>query len=344
MLLLLVVACTSPPPAGSDGSPPAPTASPSTADTGWGRGPNPHGLDDVLRWSHVQTKGTHNSYHLEPEVVLDPSHRYSHPTLTEQLDLYGVRQLELDLHLTDDEPPVWHVLHLPGIDPETTCLVLTDCLAQVKAWSDDHGWHLPVTVWLEPKDDVDGLVDGYQPIEGDALLTLDEAIRSVWPEPRLFRPDDLRGSHATLPEAVAEGWPLLGTMRGRVLFALLDSGRHRDRYLEGADVLQGRVLFVDSDDPTDPFAALFKDGSPEQNTAWAQAGFVVTDNGSRAGDDDTTAEAADQAILSAGVHHAATDLVAPQAGAYWLDLPPRCNPVSAPAACEDAEVERLDPP
>ncbi len=71
---------------------------------------------------------------------------------------------------------------------------------------------------------------------------------------------------------------------------------------------------------------------------------MVTDNGSRAGDDDATAEASDQAILAAGVHHAATDLVAPQAGAYWLDLPPRCHPVTAPVACEDAEVERLDPP
>jgi hypothetical protein len=71
---------------------------------------------------------------------------------------------------------------------------------------------------------------------------------------------------------------------------------------------------------------------------------VITDNGSGAASDDQSAEAADRAILDAGVHHAATDFPAPvDDREYWLDLSPRCNPVSAPEACEDSEIEKLDP-
>jgi len=308
-----------------------------TGEAPWDRGENPHQLDDILRLNHIQVKGTHNSYHLEPEQVFDDSHRYSHPPLTEQLDQHGVRQFELDLHLTEEE--AWQVFHLPVIDQETVCLAFTDCLAEIKAWSDANGWHVPIMIWLEPKDDLDATASGLQSI-GEHLLTVDEVIRSVFPEDRLFTPDDLRGDHGSLSEAlVADGWPLLGEVRGQVMFSLLSTGSHRDGYLDGAADLAGRVLFVDSAD-TDSFAATIKDGSPASITAWTQAGFLVTSNGSRAGDDAKTAEAADTALLDAGVHHAATDMAAP-GGDHWLDLAPRCNPVTAPAECEDSEVERL---
>jgi len=328
MLLWILLACR-------------PTDAPDPpSSTTWDRGPNPHGMDDVLRWNHVQTKGTHNSYHLEPDVPLDPSHVYSHPTLTDQLELYDVRQVELDVHLT--ESGEWQVFHLAVLDEETTCLAFVDCLSELKAWSDGNGWHLPLMVWIEPKDELDGVADGLSLIDEASLLALDDAIREVWPEERLFRPDDLRGTHATLPDAVAEGWPTLETMRGRAVFALLDSGAHRERYLAPSDVLEGRVMFVDAGSPEDPFAALFKDGSDDQVGAWIDAGFVVTVNGSAAGDDDAEAEAADAGKLAAGAHHVATDLASPGDG-YWFDLAPRCHPRTAPEDCDDAEVERLEP-
>lgn len=323
--LLLLLAC-------------GPEATDSAPDATWDRGPNPHTLDDQLRLNHVQVKGTHNSYHLEPDNPVDDSHRYSHPTLTDQLALHHVRQFELDLHRTDAGS--FDVFHLPAIDSDTTCLAFTDCLTELKDWSDANGWHLPLVVWLEPKDELDGLADGYQPI-GDALFDVDEAIRSVWPDDRLFTPDDLRADHADLPTALAaDGWPTLDRVRGKVLFALLDSGSHRDTYVAGNEALEGRVLFVDSSAPTDPYAALVKDGSPADITSWASQGFVITDNGSGAGDSDEQAAAADQSALDAGVHQLATDLPAPTEG-YWLDLAPRCNPVTAPAACDPAELEKL---
>ncbi len=338
LLLLATAACSS-------------TTDPATGDTGgdtagdtaggpWDRGDNPHGQDDLLRLNHVQVKGTHNSTHLQPDTVWDDSHRYSHPTLTEQLERDAVRQFELDVHLAEDGS--WEVFHLPVIDEETTCRKLADCLGELKTWSDANGWHLPLVVWIEPKDEIDEAADGYQLI-GDRLLELDAAIRAVWPDDRTFSPDDLRGEHATLPEALAaDGWPLLAQVRGQAMFALLDSGAHRATYLDGAPALQGRLLFVDTQDPQEASAALIKDGSATQITDWATGGLLVTTNGSSATDSDETAQAADQQALEAGVHHLATDMSGPtDEGGYWLDLAPRCNPVTAPAACLDAEVERL---
>ena len=311
---------------------------PDVSDTGtvWDRGPNPHALDDVLRLNHIQTKGSHNSYHLEPETVYDDSHRYSHPTLTEQLDLQ-VRQLELDLHLTEDGE--WQVFHLPSIDAETTCLAFSSCLGEIKDWSDDNGWHLPITVWLEPKDDLDAVAEGLVSI-GDAIASVDDEIRQVFPDARLLTPDDLRGDAASISAGLsASGWPLLGEVRGRVIFALLDTGSHRTSYLQGAPDLAGRVLFVDGT-PQEPITAFIKDGSAAEIADWSAAGFMVTSNGSTAGDG-ADGQQQDAALLEAGTHHIATDFTAPIGDAYWLDLTPRCNPVAAPASCADEELERL---
>ena len=306
----------------------------------WDRGPNPHLLDDVLRLNHIQTKGTHNSYHRQPASVFDDSHRYTHPPLGAQLSDNGVRQLELDLHLTDSME--WQVFHLPVIDDETVCLLLSDCLEEIKAWSDANGWHVPVTVWLEPKDELDAAAEGLIAI-GDNLRSVEDVIASIFPPERLFTPDDLRGAASSLPEAIASGgWPLLGDVRGQVMFALLDSGAHRDAYVDGAPALEGRLMFVDGGEADAPYTALVKDGSPESITEWVSAGFIMTSNGSLAGDDPEERAGLDAAIVDAGVNHAATDFSGPDSGGYWLDLPPRCNPVSAPAACDDAEIEKLN--
>ena len=113
-------------------------------------------LDDVLRLNHVQAKGTHNSYHVEPDVVFHDSHRYSHAPLDAQLRDQGVRQLELDLHYREDVG--FEIFHLPGIDEVSTCVRFVDCLQEISDWSQEQPGHLPVMIWLEPKDDMDELV------------------------------------------------------------------------------------------------------------------------------------------------------------------------------------------
>ena len=67
----------------------------------------------ALRFDQIQTLGTHNSYHqrIDDDVFalleafdadLGASIDYEHPSLTEQLDELGARQLELDVFADPD--------------------------------------------------------------------------------------------------------------------------------------------------------------------------------------------------------------------------------------------------
>jgi len=314
-----------------------------------GPGPSPYERDDVLRLNHVQAKGTHNSYHLEPANPLDDSHLYSHASLDAQLSDHGVRQFELDLHYREDVG--FEVFHLPLIDDLTTCQRFVECLALVEAWSDANPWHLPILIWLEPKDDADildetllGFLDRYDELE--------EEILSVFSRPRILTPDEVRGGHEDLPAALAAaGWPTLGALRGRVIFSLLDSGSHRDSYTAAAPNLADRLMFVAASSPTDPFAAMFKindaRGEADRVRDLVTDGFIVTSNVDGASGDATDNAAKLDASLAAGVHYGSSDYPTPVDGyAYWFDLPggnpARCNPVYPVTACAPEDIEDLD--
>ena len=152
--------------------------------------------------------------------------------------------------------PDFEVFHLPVGDAGTSCQRLAECLDQLRTWSAAHPRHLPVMVWIEPKDDLD-IVAPFGRIQPEDFDLLDAELRAGLGE-RLFTPDALRGEHPTLPRAVAAGWPPLSEMRGHFVVGLLDSGPHRDAYLEGAANLAGRAMFARPDDPEQPFAAVFK--------------------------------------------------------------------------------------
>lgn len=303
-------------------------------------------LDGVLTLSDVQAKGTHNSYHVQPDTVFHPSHRYTHVPLDQQLETQGVRQFELDIHYHKELG--FQVFHIPGIDPETTCLQLTDCMDTIKRWSDQNPHHMPIMTWFELKDDIDGLVPDLESLE-DRYVELEEAILSVWPRGRVVTPDEVRGDAATLSGAVMEkGWPSLGTMRGRILFSLLEGGVHRDKYLEGAPSLENRLFFVDANGPEDAHAAVFKindaRSESERVTDLVSRGFVVTCNtdAADAGDEENAQKLAGS--LASGVNFLSSDRPGPTDEVdYWFDLPAgepaRCNPVHAPPECTSADIE-----
>jgi len=348
VLLLVLSACSGndvrDSPDGGQGA----DASQSDAAALWDPGPNPYAMDDVLRVNHIQARATHNSYHMEPASPVADSHRYTHAPLDVQLDAQGVRGLELDLHYrSTPEFEGFEVFHLPAFDDQSTCQRFVDCLQLLKAWSDSHPWHLPLMVWLEPKDeDADAFDDTLLPIEGryDAL---EAEILEVWPRSRILAPDDVRGDHVDLPSALAsDGWPTLGDARNKIMFALLDSGTHRDAYVSTEDNLAGKLLFVDASDPADAYAAMFKDANPQDGRALVEAGFLVTTNVAGADTPDADAQAELEATLPSGMHFLADDTPAPvEDRSYFLDIPDgqpaRCNPVTAPAGCTSVDVEDL---
>jgi Phosphoinositide phospholipase C, Ca2+-dependent len=346
--------------------------------------------DGDLRLNHVQVLGTHNSYHLEAkpavfaalaafDAALAASLEYSHRPLAEQLTELGIRQIELDVFadpigglyadpagarvVGEPEPrrpeleaPGLKVLHVQDIDYRTTCLTFRACLEDVRVWSDAHPGHAPILVLVEAKDDVipDPLDLGFvipHPFGPAELDAIDADIRTVIPSEKLLAPDDVRGSHATLEEAVrTDGWPTLGESRGRLLFALDNESRIRDDYVAGHPGLAGRAMFVSARPPAAEAAFIKLNdsiGDHELIREVVAAGFIVR---TRADGDTVEARSGDtqrrEAALSSGAQFVSTDYPEPDprfetgyAVAIPSGEPARCNPVSAPADCTPLDIE-----
>lgn len=202
---------------------------------------------------------------------------YSHLPLARQLDL-GLRKLEIDVVHDPEggryaaprglailkergltaEPydaagemkrPGLKVLHVPDLDFRSHNATFIGALRELKRWSDAHPRHLPIVITMNAKDEGIAETDYVQPLPFDraAFDAWDAEIRQVLPPARLITPDDVRGSHATLEEAVlAHDWPTLGRARGRFLFVLDETGAKQQTYLDGHPSLRGRVMFVNA--------------------------------------------------------------------------------------------------
>ena len=311
----------------------------------------PVAMDDAVALNQIQVIGSHNSYHvsnfdriggLSPlAATLD----YTHDPLPEQLD-EGLRSFELDVFRQDDGE--YHVLHFPDFDPISTCDLFTDCLTEIRDWSEANPGHAPVGVLVEVKTPAAEL-------GAAGMDQLDEDIRSVFAEDALITPDDVRGDAATLAEAVPEGWPTLGNSRGRVMFAMDNGDEVRDLYTDGHPSLEGRVLFTPSEEGR-PDAAFIKLNDPTGSLADIErlvaAGFVVRTRAdadllnAQNGDTEDRENAFASGAQWISTDYPATEDPAPSSG-YTVAFPDgsfaRCNPVVAPAACVDAEVDRTAP-
>ena len=346
---------------------------------------------DPLRINHLQLLGSHNSYHLRPgpdayaaiellSAELAESIDYSHRSLTEQLDEFGVRQFEIDVFadpagglyasraampviglpaesgLAVLDEPGFKVLHTQDFDFETNCLTLQLCLGEIAAWSDANADHLPLMIMIEVKEESvpaaaadAGLELPELPIEwtipvatDDAVLrALDAELIEAMGEQRILRPDDVRGARSTLEQAVLEdGWPTLEESRGKVMFAMVNTGLARDLYRAPSAVLEGRVMFTTSS-PGDPDAAFLRVDDPiggaDEIARRAAEGYII-----RTRTDSPTADAREgdttrrDAAVGSGAHFLSTDYYAPDPAfgtGYEVAVPPLCNPVTAPVEC-----------
>lgn len=227
--------------------------------------------------------GTHNSYHLapDPKVIAAASAfdrgaqgwNYTHPPLSEQLDA-GVRSFEIDLNYVAGEIRVFHVPHL---DEGSTCPLFVDCLANVLAWSEAHPKHVPITILMEIKEDYAAWHKGMGAWDANCLDQMDSEIRQVIPENKLLTPDDVRGTHASLEEAVLAGnWPRLEDARGQIMIALHEEGRLRDTYLKDHPTAEGRCCFPRSE-PGQPYSAFIVADDPDDPNIpkWAKLGYYI---------------------------------------------------------------------
>ena len=189
---------------------------------------SPCGLDGAPRFpdpslprlNTLQLDGTHNSYHVQPAwIALSSKWRYSHAPLAVQLAL-GIRSLELDVHWTAS-PGCWAVFHQPFVDARSRCGCLSDCLAQIRAWSLSNPEHALIAIVLEPKYAFDSL-SGRNTFTPDALRALQAVILSSLPNSSILHPFSVQGNQPSLLAAVSPsncGWPSAAETRGG--FALL---------------------------------------------------------------------------------------------------------------------------
>jgi hypothetical protein len=310
-------------------------------------------FDNALRLNQVQALGTHNSYHVAPA---DPpwngvnEWQYSHDPLPVQFESEGVRQIELDVYV---DAAGHRVVHVPDIDFGTTCATYVACLQVVKGWSDAHPQHLPIAILTELNDTSYGFPTPILPWTAPALDQLDAEIRSVFPPAQVLTPDDVRGKHATLAEAITtDGWPQLDRVRGQVLFLMDNGGSYRDLYTAGHPTLQGRMIFTNSEIGR-PDAAFIKLNNPVGDEAVIRAavaaGYVVR---TRA-DADTYEARANNTVprdtaLAEGATWVSTDFEVPGRAygqPYSVSIPggtpARCNPINAPRWCTSAQIESL---
>lgn len=296
--------------------------------------------DSQLAFQHLQAKGTHNSYHIETTDGAIVEWEYTHAALGMQLATQGVRQLELDLFY-QEEGDVLEVLHVPTLDPGSTCANFSDCVAEIANFSLNNPAHHPLLVLLEFK--------GLKAVPEAALDRADTVLQVELGAEGLVLPRTVQGAHADLKTAIAQfGWPSLGELRGKTLFVLHDSGSLRDLYTEKDP--QEWWMFPDADGNADhPFAAVHTLNDPfgdfEAIQALVQANHLVR---TRADSDLAEARAEDDSrlltALASGAHFISTDFPVPAEGFdYWVQIPEgtpsRCNPLTAPEGCRSEDIE-----
>ena len=311
--------------------------------------------------------------------VLLGTFEYNHSPLPEQFDM-GVRQIELDMLLDPEgglyaEPfgdrvvasnglpadpdfdpndemkqPGLKIIHMQDLDYRSVCLTFTKCLQEMKTWSDNNPQHLPLVVLIEAKDkayprivfpDKEPL-DFTKPIKFDSqnISEIDREINSVFTKEQLITPDDIRGNHSTLKQAIKkDGWLTVSKARGKMIF-LMDN--RSDLYLEKYPGLRGATLFTTAKEPGDNEAVFINTNKPRKDIPdLVKQGYIVR---TRADGDTLQArvgstELRDDAIKS-GAQYISTDF--PNPNEYFSDFKVlfpgdrliRCNPINTDESCQ----------
>jgi hypothetical protein len=306
---------------------------------------------------------------------------YSHPALDLQLD-QGIRQIELDIYADtkggryshpawpklmaeakispdpDFDPqhlfdkPGFKVMHVQDLDYRSNCQPFVACLQTVRRWSKNHPGHLPIFILIETKESRErDYMTVPEPFTSEVFEALDAELLSVFGKDEIITPDQVRGAHATLEEAVlTDGWPCLKEARGKVIF-LMDQRKAGPNYLKGHPGLRNRVIFTNAL-PGEPDAAFVEVNDPQHAPALipslVKRGYIVR---TRSDADLKQAVANDtsmrDAALASGAQMVSTDFpfTSKAATGYVVSFPQsgdsRCNPVNAPADCKSGVLESL---
>jgi hypothetical protein len=276
--------------------------------------------------------------------------RYAHP---KGPDTVAAANLPRDPEFDPDglmSKPGFKVMHLQDFDYRSTCQPLIACLKIVRAWSHSNPKHVPIFILLETKQsDLPPQYHATSPEKFTSMTfdALDAEIRSVFAPNEMITPDQVRGRHATLEEAVLHhAWPTLDAARGKVIF-LMDQRPVGPVYLEGHPSLRNRLIFTNAE-PGQPDCAFTEenDGTQEAITALVRKGYLVrtrTDADTKQARTNDTGRR--EIALASGAQLLSTDYPASEPSqwtGYSVSLPggavARCNPVNAPPSCSNRVI------
>jgi Phosphoinositide phospholipase C, Ca2+-dependent len=269
---------------------------------------------DELPLNKIQLIGSHNSYKqaIDPALFKFLSNAdsagaskivYNHIPITEQLNL-GLCNLEIDIYADEKggkyahpkgldwvpnqrpydtegvmKQPGFKILHIQDIDFRSNYLTLQQCLAALKQWSDSHKDHYPVFITMNAKDEVINrpgftIPDKFTPA---VLDRLDQTILENLGRENLIIPDDIRGTHSSLEQAVLAGnWPVLKKAKGKFIFILDETGDKRAAYIAGHPSLKGRTLFANAEPGTPEAAILILNNAKKDGIAgFVTKGYIV---------------------------------------------------------------------
>jgi hypothetical protein len=273
-------------------------------------------IDANIRINEIQTVGTAESYKLKPSgrmlsLIKMGSARdaqaldYGEPTIAQQLNV-GARSLAFDVaydpkggmfkypagasmagdlvaegYIAAMAIPGFKVIHILDIDFNSSCVTLVACLQSIASWSRAHSDHLPIFIAIRSNDGRTPMPGATRPIKFDGAIfnALDAEIRTVFKAGEIITPDLVQGSYPKLREAVAaHNWPKIGASRGKVLFVLDDNPQKVAIYLGARRSLEGRVMFVNTDEKS-PAAAFVTVENPIKDAAaiiaHVRAGLMV---------------------------------------------------------------------
>jgi hypothetical protein len=215
------------------------------------------------------------------------------------------------------------------VDYRSSCLLLSDCLTEVAAWSRAHPRHLPIVITLRTNDSKTPMPGATKPQACDeaALNILEGEIKAAFSSDQIFTPEQFQGHYPSLRDAaLAHAWPKLGAVRGKVIFVLDDSAAKARAYLGARASLQGRLMFAAADQNS-PLAAFINIPDPLKDGARirqaVQDGFMVI---TRADDDAhearTNNPARRDAAFASGAQIVRTNFIRPDPaiGAYHVSL------------------------
>ena len=234
---------------------------------------------------------------------------YTHLPFDEQFNDYGIRGLEIDIYwdpnggrfynraglslvglpiesgIQELNQPGYKVLHIPDMDYNTHFLTFRKALQAVKDWSDAHPRHIPIHIYVETKQSTAGdqlplvgFVKGI-PYTSQSCIDLDNEIKDVFGAnlDKVITPDDVRGTYASLNEAVLAGnWPKLKDARGKVIFVM--NGGAMNIYRQGLESLEGRAMFVFASRGDKDAAFVIRNNAPGNENAIAdlvRQGYIV---------------------------------------------------------------------